>query len=95
MFFSGSETNINPYNPFFFYGVELQYCIYQYIDACLGVRAERSKQEECIFHFEQYVCSSCGGNITQNSIQPFFSDTRIRMVLTWFLTLPYFKSKIV
>lgn len=55
MFFSGSETNINPYNPFFFYGVELQYCIYQYIDACLGVRAERSKQEECIFHFEQSV----------------------------------------
>lgn len=69
MFFSGSETNINPYNPFFFYGVELQYCIYQYIDACLGVRAERSKQEECIFHFEQSVQAV---EVTLHKTQAFF-----------------------
>lgn len=38
----------------FFYGVEFQYCIYQYIDACSGsVRAEGANQEECIFYFEQ------------------------------------------
>lgn len=31
------------------------YCIYQYtcIDACSGARAAISKQEECIFYFEQ------------------------------------------
>lgn len=51
------------------------YCIYQYIDACSGARAAISKQEECIFYFEQ---SDQAVEVTLHKTQySLFTDTSV------------------